>query len=66
MSSLSVYPEAVRLQHLFTWPCSTESKAANYPLIPEDFERGVLPPALEAHKNKVFRIINFTAKIVSN
>lgn len=29
-------------------------KAANYPLIPEDFERGVLPPALEAHKNKVF------------
>jgi regulator of PEP synthase PpsR (kinase-PPPase family) len=30
----------------FTWPCSTGLKAANYPLIPEDFERQQLPPAL--------------------
>jgi [pyruvate, water dikinase]-phosphate phosphotransferase / [pyruvate, water dikinase] kinase len=29
-------------------------KAANYPLIPEDFERGKLPPALAAHKTKCF------------
>ncbi|HMO48338.1 MAG TPA: pyruvate, water dikinase regulatory protein [Rubrivivax sp.] len=29
-------------------------KAANYPLIPEDFERGKLPQSLEAHKGKCF------------
>jgi len=29
-------------------------KAANYPLIPEDFERGKLPPALAQHKTKCF------------
>ncbi|MDR2153927.1 MAG: kinase/pyrophosphorylase [Burkholderiaceae bacterium] len=29
-------------------------KAANYPLIPEDFERRQLPPALVAHKKKMF------------
>lgn len=29
-------------------------KAANYPLIPEDFERHQLPPALVAHKRKCF------------
>ncbi len=29
-------------------------KAANYPLIPEDFERGELPAALPAHKHKIF------------
>ena len=29
-------------------------KAANYPLIPEDFERGELPPALENCKDKIF------------
>ena len=29
-------------------------KASNYPLIPEDFERRQLPPALMAHKNKIF------------
>jgi [pyruvate, water dikinase]-phosphate phosphotransferase / [pyruvate, water dikinase] kinase len=29
-------------------------KAANYPLIPEDFERGMLPPALKAQKKKIF------------
>ncbi|MGV3683541.1 MAG: kinase/pyrophosphorylase, partial [Acidovorax sp.] len=29
-------------------------KAANYPLIPEDFERRVLPPALEPHRKKIF------------
>jgi hypothetical protein len=29
-------------------------KAANYPLIPEDFERGKLPPALLTHKRKCF------------
>jgi regulator of PEP synthase PpsR (kinase-PPPase family) len=29
-------------------------KAANYPLIPEDFERGQLPPALLPHKKKLF------------
>jgi [pyruvate, water dikinase]-phosphate phosphotransferase / [pyruvate, water dikinase] kinase len=29
-------------------------KAANYPLIPEDFERGTLPAALEPHINKIF------------
>ncbi|EEO27053.1 pyruvate, water dikinase regulatory protein [Oxalobacter paraformigenes] len=29
-------------------------KVANYPLIPEDFERGRLPSALERHKNKLF------------
>ena len=29
-------------------------KAANYPLIPEDFERGKFPPALLPFKNKIF------------
>ncbi|QHJ00549.1 pyruvate, phosphate dikinase/phosphoenolpyruvate synthase regulator [Xylophilus rhododendri] len=29
-------------------------KAANYPLIPEDFERRQLPPALMPHKKKLF------------
>ncbi len=29
-------------------------KAANYPLIPEDFERKQLPPALAPHKKKIF------------
>jgi [pyruvate, water dikinase]-phosphate phosphotransferase / [pyruvate, water dikinase] kinase len=29
-------------------------KAANYPLIPEDFDRRQLPPALVPHKKKVF------------
>jgi regulator of PEP synthase PpsR (kinase-PPPase family) len=29
-------------------------KASNYPLIPEDFERQQLPPALAAHKHKCF------------
>ncbi len=29
-------------------------KAANYPLIPEDFERQQLPPALVAHRKKTF------------
>ena len=29
-------------------------KAANYPLIPEDFERRQLPPALAPYRNKLF------------
>ena len=29
-------------------------KAANYPLIPEDFERRQLPPALVPHRQKIF------------
>lgn len=29
-------------------------KVANYPLIPEDFERRKLPPALEPHRKKLF------------
>lgn len=29
-------------------------KAANYPLIPEDFERGTLPAILHKHLNKIF------------
>lgn len=29
-------------------------KVANYPLIPEDFERGELPPALNQHRDKLF------------
>ena len=29
-------------------------KAANVPLIPEDFDRGFLPPMLKAHKKKCF------------
>jgi regulator of PEP synthase PpsR (kinase-PPPase family) len=29
-------------------------KAANYPLIPEDFERRQLPPALMPYKKKIF------------
>jgi regulator of PEP synthase PpsR (kinase-PPPase family) len=29
-------------------------KAANYPLIPEDFERGKLPTGLIPHKDKIF------------
>ena len=29
-------------------------KASNYPLIPEDFERQHLPPALKAHQKKLF------------
>jgi len=29
-------------------------KASNYPLIPEDFERQQLPPALSAHRAKLF------------
>ena len=29
-------------------------KAANYPLIPEDFQRGALPPVLHAYRTKLF------------
>ena len=29
-------------------------KASNYPLIPEDFERRQLPPALSPHRAKIF------------
>ena len=29
-------------------------KAANYPLIPDDFERRQLPPALVPHRKKIF------------
>jgi regulator of PEP synthase PpsR (kinase-PPPase family) len=29
-------------------------KAANYPLIPEDFSRGTLPPILEGYLDKIF------------
>lgn len=29
-------------------------KAANYPLIPEDFERGTLPPILDGYLDKIF------------
>jgi regulator of PEP synthase PpsR (kinase-PPPase family) len=29
-------------------------KAANYPLIPEDFERGTLPSILNKHMDKIF------------
>jgi regulator of PEP synthase PpsR (kinase-PPPase family) len=29
-------------------------KASNYPLIPEDFERNQLPPALMPHRSKIF------------
>ncbi len=29
-------------------------KVSNYPLIPEDFERQQLPPALAVHKHKIF------------
>jgi len=29
-------------------------KASNYPLIPEDFERHQLPPALAPHRKKIF------------
>ena len=29
-------------------------KAANYPLIPEDFERGTLPAILHKHLDKIF------------
>jgi regulator of PEP synthase PpsR (kinase-PPPase family) len=29
-------------------------KAANYPLVPEDFERRQLPPALAAYRKKIF------------
>jgi len=29
-------------------------KAANYPLIPEDFERGTLPAVLHKHLGKIF------------
>ena len=29
-------------------------KVSNYPLIPEDFERRQLPPALLPHKGKIF------------
>ena len=29
-------------------------KASNYPLIPEDFERRKLPPALVPHRRKIF------------
>ena len=28
-------------------------KAANYPLIPEDFDRRELPPALVPHRKKI-------------
>jgi regulator of PEP synthase PpsR (kinase-PPPase family) len=32
-------------------------KAANYPLIPEDFERGQLPKDLVAHRSKIFGLM---------
>lgn len=36
------------------WPTSHRRKAANYPLIPEDFERGHLPRTLTPFKAKCF------------
>jgi len=29
-------------------------KAANYPLIPEDFQRGTMPPILDGYLDKIF------------
>ena len=39
-------------------------KVANYPLIPEDFERNALPPALLLHKEKLFGL-SITAERLS-
>ena len=38
-------------------------KAANYPLIPEDFDRGHLPPALVPHKRKCFGLTIAPARL---
>lgn len=38
-------------------------KASNYPLIPEDFERQHLPPALVPHKNKIFGLSILPARL---
>jgi [pyruvate, water dikinase]-phosphate phosphotransferase / [pyruvate, water dikinase] kinase len=39
-------------------------KAANYPLIPDDFERGVLPASLAPHKRKCFGLTIDPARLV--
>jgi [pyruvate, water dikinase]-phosphate phosphotransferase / [pyruvate, water dikinase] kinase len=38
-------------------------KASNYPLIPEDFERQHLPPALAPHKSKIFGLSILPARL---
>jgi regulator of PEP synthase PpsR (kinase-PPPase family) len=38
-------------------------KASNYPLIPEDFERQHLPPALMPHKHKIFGLSILPARL---
>ena len=38
-------------------------KASNYPLIPEDFERQHLPPALVPHKHKIFGLSILPARL---
>ncbi len=38
-------------------------KASNYPLIPEDFERQHLPPALVPHKKKIFGLTIQAARL---
>ena len=38
-------------------------KASNYPLIPEDFERQHLPPALAPHKQKIFGLSILPARL---
>jgi regulator of PEP synthase PpsR (kinase-PPPase family) len=54
MSSWWAYPAAARRQPVCTWRCSSASRAANYPLIPEDFEAKRLPSALREHSSKMF------------
>jgi hypothetical protein len=38
-------------------------KVSNYPLIPEDFERQHLPPALSPHKHKIFGLSILPARL---
>jgi regulator of PEP synthase PpsR (kinase-PPPase family) len=38
-------------------------KAANYPLIPEDFERGSLPPAIERQRHKLYGLTISSARL---
>ena len=53
-SSWSPSRAAARRRPRSTWRCSSASRAANFPLIPEDFDRGRLPGTLEKHRGKLF------------
>ncbi len=48
---------SAKRQQVCTWPWQYGLKAANYPLIPEDFERGQLPKDLIPFRQKIFGLM---------